>query len=139
MLQGCKNSAYKERPELDFSLLKRLCETPGVPGQEGALRSVVTEAMRPLVDSIEVDVMGNVIGRKSAAGPKEQPLAGVTAGLVEDAMSRAGRRPVWRGERGLLAAAIAERAAEGDVVLTLGAGDITRTGPELLRLLVERA
>lgn len=70
MLQGCKNSAYKERPELDFSLLKRLCETPGVPGQEGALRSVVTEAMRPLVDSIEVDVMGNVIGRKSAAGPK---------------------------------------------------------------------
>ncbi|NUQ55530.1 MAG: hypothetical protein HUU14_06570, partial [Dehalococcoidia bacterium] len=42
---------------------------------------------------------------------REQPLAGVTAGLVEDAMSRAGRRPVWRGERGLLAAAIAERAA----------------------------
>lgn len=70
---------------------------------------------------------------------REQPLAGVTAGLVEDAMSRAGRRPVWRGERGLLAAAIAERAAEGDVVLTLGAGDITRTGPELLRLLAERA
>ncbi len=37
-----------------------------------------------------------------------------------------------------LAEALAALVRPGDVVLTMGAGDITRTGPELLRLLAER-
>jgi UDP-N-acetylmuramate--alanine ligase len=41
----------------------------------------------------------------------------------------------WRGERDALAAALAAGTEPGDVVITLGAGDITRTGPELLALL----
>ena len=38
-------------------------------------------------------------------------------------------------DRKKLAEAIGARAREGDVVITLGAGDITRTGPELLEVL----
>jgi UDP-N-acetylmuramate--alanine ligase len=38
----------------------------------------------------------------------------------------------WRGPREGLAEALAAHVAAGDVVLTLGAGDVTRTGPELL-------
>ena len=63
---------------------------------------------------------------------REQPIAGVTAGLVGQALAGAGGNLVWRGERSDLARALAERVRDGDVVLTLGAGDITRTGRELL-------
>ncbi|MGZ8377923.1 MAG: UDP-N-acetylmuramate--L-alanine ligase [Gemmatirosa sp.] len=66
---------------------------------------------------------------------REQPIPGVTAGLVEDAARAAGRPVTWRGPRDGLAEALAAHVASGDVVLTLGAGDVTRTGPELLTLL----
>ena len=42
------------------------------------------------------------------------------------------------GPRAELAAALARDVHDGDVVLTLGAGDITKTGPELLELLRAR-
>jgi UDP-N-acetylmuramate--alanine ligase len=45
---------------------------------------------------------------------------------------------VWRGERSDLATALAAAVRDGDVVITMGAGDITRTAPELLALLAER-
>ncbi|HZF68251.1 MAG TPA: UDP-N-acetylmuramate--L-alanine ligase [Gemmatirosa sp.] len=63
---------------------------------------------------------------------REQPIAGVSAALIADAARAAGRAPAWRGARGELAAALAEAVRPGDVVLTIGAGDVTRTGPELL-------
>jgi UDP-N-acetylmuramate--alanine ligase len=66
---------------------------------------------------------------------REKALPGVTSALVADAMRRAGQAPRWLGERSALADAIADVAQEGDVVLTLGAGDITQTGTELLRRL----
>jgi UDP-N-acetylmuramate--alanine ligase len=66
---------------------------------------------------------------------REQPIAGVTAALVRDALGAAGREPAWLGRRDALAAALADTVRAGDVVLTLGAGDITRTGPELLQRL----
>jgi UDP-N-acetylmuramate--alanine ligase len=70
---------------------------------------------------------------------REQPIAGVSTQLIVDAMARHGVRPVWRGARDDLAAALAAHVREGDVVLTLGAGDITRTGPELLARLTSHA
>jgi UDP-N-acetylmuramate--alanine ligase len=71
---------------------------------------------------------------------RERPLPGVTAALVADAALRAGRAPAWRGARDDLAAALAAGVLPGDVVLTIGAGDVTRTGPELLaRLAAGRA
>lgn len=69
---------------------------------------------------------------------RERPIAGVTTTLVADAVRAAGREVAWQGGRGALAEAVASRAREGDVVLTLGAGDITRTGPELLSRLAAR-
>ncbi|HET6680764.1 MAG TPA: UDP-N-acetylmuramate--L-alanine ligase [Gemmatimonadaceae bacterium] len=69
---------------------------------------------------------------------REQPVAGVDAGLVAAPLVRAGGVLAWRGERGALAEALARAVSDGDVVLTIGAGDVTRTGPELLARLRER-
>ena len=88
---------------------------------------------------------------------REQPIAGVSSSLIEEAIAgavrgggagpataggsatRAAGRLAWRGERGELAAALAGAVRSGDVVITLGAGDITRTGPELLAHLTAAA
>jgi UDP-N-acetylmuramate--alanine ligase len=66
---------------------------------------------------------------------REQPIAGVTADLIAAAVRAAGGTLAWHGARADLASALAGRVEAGDVVLTLGAGDITRTGPELLERL----
>ena len=63
---------------------------------------------------------------------REQPIAGVTASLIADALRANGAPPVWEGPRAALAEVLARDVRRGDVVLTLGAGDITLTGPELL-------
>jgi UDP-N-acetylmuramate--alanine ligase len=70
---------------------------------------------------------------------REQPIAGVTSTLVERELAGAGGSLAWRGERGAMADALAGFVRAGDVVLTIGAGDITRTGPELLERLRSRA
>jgi UDP-N-acetylmuramate--alanine ligase len=63
---------------------------------------------------------------------RERPIDGVSSELIADAARERGRAPDWRGVRSELASALAGFVREGDVVLTLGAGDVTRTGPELL-------
>ena len=70
---------------------------------------------------------------------REQPLPGVTSALVAEALRKAGRAPEWMGARTALADALVATAREGDVVLTLGAGDITQTGTELLHRLGARS
>jgi len=66
---------------------------------------------------------------------REQPVRGVTSQLIADCAASAGHAPDWMGPRAQAAAALAGFARPGDVVLTIGAGDITRTGPELAGLL----
>ncbi|HET9424309.1 MAG TPA: UDP-N-acetylmuramate--L-alanine ligase [Gemmatimonadaceae bacterium] len=66
---------------------------------------------------------------------REQPIAGVDAGLIERALVKVGGHLAWRGQRNALASALAAEAREGDVVITIGAGDITKTGHELLKAL----
>ncbi|MGH7622393.1 MAG: glutamate ligase domain-containing protein, partial [Gemmatimonadaceae bacterium] len=63
---------------------------------------------------------------------RERPIDGVTSSLVATALETAGGKLAWRGERSDLAAALAASVRTGDVVFTIGAGDITKTGPELL-------
>ncbi len=88
---------------------------------------------------------GDALGRALAAadvvvvapiyGAREQPIAGVSAALVARGAVRAGATTVALRERATLTERVAERVQAGDVVFTLGAGDITRVGPELLERL----
>jgi endoglucanase len=55
---------------VNFELLKKLCETPGIPGREEQMRELVIAEMKPLVDSISVDSMGSVIGIKKGKAKK---------------------------------------------------------------------
>src|SRR5438477_262267 len=68
-------------------------------------------------------------------GAREQPLPGITADLVAQGAARAGAATVAVRDRAALVDSVAERVRPGDVVFTLGAGDVTRVGPELLRQL----
>ena len=49
--------------------------------------------------------------------------------------AQAGGSVAWQGARDSLSNELARSVRGGDVVLTIGAGDITKTGPELLRAL----
>ena len=69
---------------------------------------------------------------------REQPIPGVTADLIVDAVEAAGGRISWRGARSNVADAIATTVRDGDVVIVMGAGDITQTGRELLTRLGAR-
>jgi UDP-N-acetylmuramate--alanine ligase len=68
---------------------------------------------------------------------REQPIAGVDSGLVERAIASAGGALRWRGERSQLARALSSEVHSGDVVITVGAGDITRSARELRDILTD--
>ncbi|HUF65949.1 MAG TPA: UDP-N-acetylmuramate--L-alanine ligase [Gemmatimonadaceae bacterium] len=56
---------------------------------------------------------------------REAPIPGVTSAVVADALERLGHPPRWTGARTDLPAALAQHTQPGDVILTMGAGDIT--------------
>jgi UDP-N-acetylmuramate--alanine ligase len=66
-------------------------------------------------------------------GAREDPVPGVTGALVADRVpgGKAHFEPSWSA----VPAALVERVAPGDLLVTLGAGDVTQIGPEVLRLL----
>ncbi len=66
-----------------------------------------------------------------AAG--EDPIVGVTSRALYDAMDQA--KTVYHPDKATLAATVAAASQPGDVLLTLGAGDITRIGHDLAKLL----
>jgi UDP-N-acetylmuramate--alanine ligase len=63
---------------------------------------------------------------------REQPISGVTSDLIVTAFGPDKQKLAWRGDRAALADALADAVREGDVVITMGAGDITATASELL-------
>ena len=70
---------------------------------------------------------------------REAPIPGVTGELVADAARRAVPAKVdYLPHRADLAGFLASAVEPGDVVLTMGAGDITSLADELVPLLVER-
>jgi UDP-N-acetylmuramate--alanine ligase len=70
---------------------------------------------------------------------REKPIPGVSGSIVAESARGAGAVVEWVPERRNLVRALAGLVREGDVVLTMGAGDITEVGPELLRRLGGRA
>lgn len=49
---------------LNEALLKKLTETPGVPGREEQQREIVREELNTLADEVHTDALGSVIGTK---------------------------------------------------------------------------
>ena len=66
---------------------------------------------------------------------REQPVPGVSGRQVADAAARAGADARFEAVRADVGRRVHEVLEPGDVVLTLGAGDITRVAPELVRWL----
>jgi UDP-N-acetylmuramate--alanine ligase len=70
-------------------------------------------------------------------GAREDPMPGISSQLIADALRE--HRPdadvevvsSWSA----VAEAVAGRTRSGDLVLTVGAGDVTMMGPEILRVL----
>jgi len=68
---------------------------------------------------------------------RESPIPGITSSLIVEHLGDADANLAWRGDRRDLARALAADVRSGDVVVFMGAGDITESGPELLSLLQE--
>jgi UDP-N-acetylmuramate--alanine ligase len=66
---------------------------------------------------------------------RERPLPGVSGRQVAEAARAAGVATIFEPSRAQLTGRVYDALRAGDVVLTLGAGDITRVGPELAECL----
>lgn len=67
---------------MNISLLRRLCETPGIPGREERVRELVQGQIKGLFDSVRTDAMGSLICTRKPTkkatgrgGPKRVMLA----------------------------------------------------------------
>ncbi|RKN38337.1 UDP-N-acetylmuramate--L-alanine ligase [Streptomyces hoynatensis] len=63
---------------------------------------------------------------------REDPIPGVTSALIVDAARAAGAEVRAEHDKGAVAEAVAGIAKPGDLVVTMGAGDVTDLGPEIL-------
>ena len=66
-------------------------------------------------------------------GAREEPVPGVNGALVATAVPLAADAVKYEPSWSSVAAAVASMAEPGDLVLTMGAGDVTQIGPEILR------
>jgi len=55
---------------MNFELLQRLCQAPGIAGREHAVRDIVRQELQPLVNDVRVDRLGNLIGIRNGSGPR---------------------------------------------------------------------
>ncbi|PUB12100.1 M42 family metallopeptidase [Yoonia sediminilitoris] len=51
---------------MNADLLKRLCETPGVPGHEHRVRDLITAEVEDMFDEVRVDTLGSLLCRRDA-------------------------------------------------------------------------
>lgn len=57
---------------MNVDLLKRLCETPGVPGREERVRALIEKEIDGLFDDVQIDPMGNLICRRYPRSGKKK-------------------------------------------------------------------
>lgn len=55
---------------MNIDLLKRLCETPGVPGREERVRALIEKEVTGLFDDVTTDALGNLICRRHPRSKK---------------------------------------------------------------------
>ncbi|HEY0506515.1 MAG TPA: cyanophycin synthetase, partial [Blastococcus sp.] len=65
-------------------------------------------------------------------GAREDPVPGVTGAMVADAVPLPADRVLFEPSWSAAAPALAARARPGDLVVTMGAGDVSMVGPEVL-------
>lgn len=51
---------------MNIDLLRRLCETPGVPGHEHRVRDLIQAEIKGLFDEVTVDPMGSLLCRRDS-------------------------------------------------------------------------
>ncbi len=51
----------------NIELLKRLCETPGVPGREERVRALIEKEVKGLFDTVRTDALGSLICTRKPA------------------------------------------------------------------------
>lgn len=62
---------------IDLELLRKLTETPGIPGREERIRALVKGELEKLADEVRVDAIGNVIAfKKGKTGNKKIMISG---------------------------------------------------------------
>ncbi len=76
---------------MDIELIRQLTETWGPSGSEGKIRSLIEAQVRPFVDEVRVDPLGNLIALKRAA-----PAGGTTEPAGQAPARR--RRPAGTAE-----------------------------------------
>ena len=60
---------------IDVSLLAKICEAPGAPGYEKAIRELVLREVEGLGDEVKTDHMGNVIVIKKGKSSAKRVMA----------------------------------------------------------------
>jgi UDP-N-acetylmuramate--alanine ligase len=71
---------------------------------------------------------------------REKPIQGITGGLIAEAAQMFGHRDVrYVADKAAVPAALAEIVRTGDIVITMGAGDIYRYGAQYLETLTATA
>lgn len=87
----------------------------------------------------EVMTLSDIAVINDVCGAREDPIPGVTGELVVEAAKKHGTKEVvYVPEKYDLPAALNEIARPGDLIITLGCGDVTIVGPLLAELLKER-
>ena len=71
-------------------------------------------------------------------GAREDPVPGVTGAMVADAVALPAERVHFEPSWSAAAPALADRARPGDLVITMGAGNVSMVGPEVLEALRAR-
>lgn len=82
--------------------------------------------------------LADVLVQMDVYGAREQPIPGVSGQLIVDAVPADTASVLYEPSREQVAPTVAAILRPGDVVITMGAGDVTAIGPELLALLEDR-
>lgn len=84
-------------------------------------------------------VAADVVVLTDVYGAGERPIPGVTGKLLVDALAEAapGKRVIYLPRRSEVAPFLAREVRPGDLVLTLGAGDVTMVAAETLERIRE--
>src|SRR5882672_6322414 len=71
--QYALRNRHKTMPNItnaQFKLLEKLCNAIAVSGDEGEVRQIVLEEVRPYADEVKIDALGSVLVKKNGSAKK---------------------------------------------------------------------